>query len=205
MKLNIRNTLTAIVSCVLLLAAPQVHAAKNGQTAPDFRVKDIKGKEYALADLKGKNVILEWHNRECPFVKKHYESGNMQKLQKALTAKGFVWLTIISSAKGKQGYVTPAEENTYLKEQKAAPTTVLMDADGKMGKAYAAKTTPHMFIIDKKGVLVYQGAIDSNDSPDPETISSAKNYITTAADELLAGKPISTASTKPYGCSVKYE
>jgi len=202
--MNIRM-LTCLAAIAVSLVGSPAWALKNGQAAPDFKVKDAGGKDVSLSHFKGKNVVLEWHNRECPFVKKHYDSGNMQKVQNELTKKGFVWLTIISSAKGKQGHGTGAEASAYAKEKKASPTAVLLDTDGKVGKAYGAKTSPHMFIVDAKGNIVYQGAIDDNNSPDPATIAESKNYVTTAADELVAGKKVAKASTTPYGCSVKYE
>ncbi len=179
-------------------------APKVGQPAPAFSAADLDGTTRTLAELKGKVVVLEWHNQGCPFVKKHYDSGNMQKLQKELTGKGAVWLSIISSAPGKQGYVTPAEAKAYLAAKQAAPTTVLFDPEGTVGKAYGAKTTPHMFVIDAAGVLVYAGAIDDNPSSDPADAATAKNYVRAAYDEASAGKPVTAASTPPYGCGVKY-
>lgn len=193
-----------LIASFALLFSFSSWAIPVGKTAPDFNVKDSHGKTQALSAYKGKTVILEWHNQGCPFVKKHYESGNMQKLQKNLTEKGFVWLTVISSAPGKQGAVTPNEANEYVKKMKAAPTAVLLDADGKMGQAYGAKTTPHIFIINPEGNLVYNGAIDDHASTDAEDIASSKNYILQAADDIAAGKPLQVSTTQPYGCSVKY-
>lgn len=191
---------------VAALAASVAHAApKVGEPAPAFTATDINGKTRSLAEFKGKYVVLEWHNQSCPFVKKHYESGNMQKLQTELTGKGAVWLSIISSAPGKQGHVTPDEEKAYLAAQKAAPSDVLLDPEGTVGQAYGAKTTPHMFVIDDKGVLVYAGAIDDNPSSDAADAATAKNYVRAAYDEASAGKPVTTASTAPYGCGVKYK
>ena len=191
------------------LAASQASAAgetsKVGQPAPAFTATDLHGKKVALADFKGKYVVLEWHNQGCPFVKKHYDSGNMQKLQKELTAKGAVWLTVISSAPGAQGYVTPEQETKYLAEKQASPTDVLFDPEGTIGHAYGAKTTPHMYVIDDKGMLIYAGAIDDKPSTDPDDTATAKNFVRTAYDEASAGKPVSTASTAPYGCGVKYK
>ena len=185
--------------------AGAAEAPKVGQPAPAFTAKDVHGKDVALSQFKGKYVVLEWHNQGCPFVKKHYDSGNMQKLQKELTGKGAVWLSVISSAPGAQGYVTPEQEVAYLAEKKAAPTDVLFDPEGTIGHAYGAKTTPHMFVIDDKGVLVYAGAIDDNPSSDPDDVATAKNYVRAAYDEASAGKPVSTGSTAPYGCGVKYK
>lgn len=184
-------------------AAAQTQAVA-GKPAPAFSLQDSKGKKHALSDYKGKLVVLEWVNYGCPFVKKHYESQNMQKLQKNYTGKGVIWLSINSSATGKQGSMTPDEVNKALKEKGAAPTAYLLDVDGTVGRAYGAKTTPHMFVIDQKGVLVYSGAIDDKVSTEISDVSGAKNYVAAALDEALAGKPISVASTKSYGCSVKY-
>jgi len=181
------------------IAAPTV-----GQPAPTFSGTDMHGKKVSLADLKGKYVVLEWHNQGCPFVVKHYESGNMQKLQKELTGQGAVWLTVISSAPGKQGHVSAAEEETYLKAQNASPTNVLFDEDGAIGKLYGAKTTPHMFVIDDKGTLVYAGAIDDKASTDQADVMGATNYVLAAYQQTKAGKQVETPSTAPYGCSVKY-
>jgi len=150
-------------------------------------------------------VVLEWHNQGCPYTRKHYESGNMQRLQKEWTSKGVVWFTVISSAPGTQGYVTSSEENDYIRKMKAAPSAVLLDADGSVGHLYAAKTTPHMFIIDPKGQLVYNGAIDDHPTSDPADIASSRNYVSTALQQAMGGKPVSEAATRPYGCSVKYK
>lgn len=180
-------------------AAPEV-----GKPAPAFTLKDAAGKEYSLADLKGKTVVLEWVNFGCPFVKKHYSSQNMQKLQKQAEADNVVWLSICSSAPGKQGNDTPDFAKTESAKYGAAPSAYLIDADGAVGKLYGAKTTPEMFIINKEGTLVYMGAIDDNNSPDPSVIPDSKNYVKAALDEVSAGKPVTTSSTKSYGCSVKY-
>lgn len=179
--------------------------AKVDEPAPDFKVKDAAGKEQTLKNYAGKWVVLEWYNRECPYVKKHYESQNMQKLQKAYTGKGVAWLTVISSAPGSQGYLTGKEAMENSKKVASAATDVLIDDSGAMGKAYEAKTTPHMFVIDPKGKLVYAGAIDDNDSSDPKVIEKSANYVTAALDAGMAGKAIATKSSKPYGCSVKYK
>jgi peroxiredoxin len=181
------------------IAAPTV-----GAPAPAFTATDTHGKKISLADQKGKFVVLEWHNQGCPYVVKHYQSGNMQRLQKELTDKGVVWLTVISSAPGKQGHVSPAEADAYVKEQGAAPTAVLLDDDGSVGHLYGAKTTPHMFVIDDKGTLVYAGAIDDKPSTDQADVPGAKSYVLAAYQEAKAGKPVTTAATAPYGCSVKY-
>jgi peroxiredoxin len=206
-KRTLRFTAGAIVT---IAAASHVFAAgadasKVGQPAPAFTATDLHGKQVHLSDFKGKFVVLEWHNQGCPFVKKHYDSGNMQKLQKDLTAKGAVWLTVISSAPGAQGFVTPEQEAKYLADKQASPTDVLFDTEGTIGHAYGAKTTPHMYVIDDKGTLVYAGAIDDKPSTDPEDTATAKNFVRAAYDEASAGKPVSTASTAPYGCGVKYK
>jgi peroxiredoxin len=199
----------ALIAAVAVTALATVtHAAdvaKVGAPAPAFTATDLNGKSRSLSEFKGKYVVLEWHNQGCPFVQKHYASGNMQKLQTELTGKGATWLTIISSAPGKQGFVTPDEEKTYLSEHKAKPTEVLFDPEGTVGKAYGAKTTPHMYVIDDKGVLIYAGAIDDNPSSEAADAATAKNYVRAAFDEASAGKPVTTASTAPYGCSVKYK
>jgi len=172
--------------------------------APDFTAKDSQGGEKTLSQLKGKYVVLEWFNDGCPYVKKHYNSQNMQKLQKKYVDKGVVWLTILSSAPGKQGHREAGEINALMKEKKASPTAVLLDPQGKVGSLYAAKTTPHMFVINPGGDIIYQGAIDSTASFDPGDIPQSTNYVDQALSEAMAGKPVSTAATTPYGCSVKY-
>ncbi len=191
--------LFAVCAALSAQAAPQV-----GAPAPDFTLKDAYGKEVKLSDYKGKYVVLEWTNFECPFVKKHYGSGNMQKLQKEATGKGVVWLSICSSAAGKQGNLSPDAAVAAVKANGSAATAYLIDEPGTVGKLYEAKTTPDMFIVNPEGILIYQGAIDDKATPDPATVATAKNYVSTALDEALAGKPVTTATTKPYGCSVKY-
>jgi peroxiredoxin len=178
--------------------------AQVGKAAPDFTLTDTAGKTHSLSAFKGKVVVLEWTNPDCPFVKKHYDAGNMQNLQKTWTGKDVVWLAVNSSAPGKQGNFPAEKWTSLMKEKNAAPTAVLLDADGKAGKLYGAKTTPHMFVIDQAGLLVYDGAIDDKPSPDPASLKDAKNYVSAALESTLAGKPVETPSTKPYGCSVKY-
>lgn len=178
--------------------------AKLNETAPDFKLMDSNGKEHSLSDFKGKIVVLEWVNFECPFVKKHYNSKNMQSLQLKYTKKDIVWLSINSSAEGKQGNFTNEEINDRIKNHNAKMSAYLIDTDGKVGKMYGAKTTPHMYVIDKEGKLVYVGGIDDKASTDIEDIKSAKNYVSSALDELLAGKNVSFQSSTSYGCSVKY-
>jgi len=183
----------------LAVAAPQI-----GQPAPDFTLKDTSGKEHSLSDFKGKTVVLEWINYGCPFVKKHYDSKNMQTLQKEAADKGVVWLAVCSSAPGKQGNETPETAKTKTEAYGSAAAAYLVDEDGKVGKLYDAKTTPEMFIINPEGLLVYAGAIDDNKSPDAAVIPQSKNYVKVALEEVLAGKAVSTPTTKSYGCSVKY-
>ena len=173
-----------------------------GEPAPDFEGVDTQGVTHRLADYRGKTVVLEWTNHDCPYVRKHYSAGNMQAQQQEAAAQGVVWLSIISSAPGKQGHVTPAQADELTRSRQAAPQAVILDPDGKIGRAYSAKTTPHMYIIDGEGTLAYVGAIDD----DPRGSSDApSNYVAAALDEVTAGKPVSTAETKPYGCSVKYK
>ena len=179
-------------------------AVEPGETAPDFTLKDSKGNSQKLSSFSGKFVVLEWMNPECPFVKKHYSTGNMQSLQKEYTGKGIVWLSIISSAPGKQGYCTGPQAEANTKDQKASPTAVLLDPSGEVGQLYGAKTTPHMFVINPEGKLIYMGAIDSIRSANSSDCAKAENYIRQTLDAALAGKPVPTPETKSYGCSVKY-
>lgn len=196
----------AIVVAVACCVTSRVFAAPTvGAAAPEFTATDMDGQQHTLADFKGKFVVLEWHNQSCPFVVKHYDSGNMQKLQQELTAQGVVWLTVISSAPGKQGHVTAEQEKKYLNEKKAAPSHVLFDPDGQLGKLYGAKTTPHMFVIDDKGTLVYAGAIDDKSGTSLSEVATANNYVRAAYTEAKDGQPVTTSSTAPYGCSVKYK
>jgi peroxiredoxin len=190
-----------LTAAVISASAQSVHV---GGAAPDFTAADSNGKTEALDQYKGKFVVLEWHNQGCPYTKKHYESGNMQSLQKEWTAKGVVWLTVISSAPGEQGYVTASQENSYLSRMHAVPTAVLLDSDAKVARMYSAKTTPQMVVIDPAGKVIYDGAIDDRPTPDPEDIPGAKNYINEALSAAMAGKPVPTPYTRPYGCSVKY-
>jgi len=189
---------------VLALFAISLAAVKVGDQAPDFTGTDSRGQTHKLSDYKGKFVVLEWHNNGCPYTKKHYESGNMQRLQKQWTDKGVVWFTVISSAPGAQGYVTADQENEYMQKMHAAPTAALLDPKGEIGHLYGAKTTPHMFIINPQGQLIYNGAIDDRATSDPSDINGSKNYVSEALEEAKAGQPIAVATTRPYGCSVKY-
>ena len=175
-----------------------------GQPAPDFTGVDSNGNQHTLSQYKGKTVVLEWTNHDCPYVKKHYNSGNMQTLQKQATADGVVWLSIISSRPGKQGHVSGGKANDLTRSRNAAPTAVILDETSAIGRLYAAKTTPHMYIIDTTGQLVYMGGIDSIPSSDEADIAGAKNYVRAALDAMTAGKTIEDSITRPYGCSVKY-
>jgi peroxiredoxin len=187
----------------ILLALPLL-GARVGEAAPNFVGTDSNGKTHKLSDYQGKVVVLEWHNQGCPYTKKHYESGNMQKLQKEWTAKGVIWLTVISSAPGTQGYVTAEQENEYLKKMNSTPTAVLLDPTGAIGHQYEAKTTPHMYVINPSGKLVYEGGIDDKPTSDPADIPGATNWVQAALKEVTASKQVSTPVTRPYGCSVKY-
>lgn len=201
-----RNTLRAAGLFGALVVVPAAaHAqAAVGQPAPGFSAPDQTGATRSLDAYKGKWVVMEWVNHECPFVKKHYGSGNMQKTQAAAASKGAVWLSVNSSAPGKQGAMDGKLATSLTSEKKATPSAVLLDPDGKIGHAYGAKTTPHMFVIDPKGTVVYAGAIDDKPSTDPADVKSARNFVLAALDEAMAGKAVSVASTQPYGCSVKY-
>jgi peroxiredoxin len=197
--------LTLTLAVTVLAGSGTVRAvARVGDPAPGFTGTDSNGRRHSLADYKGKVVVLEWHNRECPYTRKHYESSNMQKLQTEWTGKGVVWLTVISSAEGEQGYVTAADENAYLQKMKAAPTAALLDPKGELGRLYGARTTPHMFVIDSSGTLVYNGAIDDRPTTDVSDISGATNYVSAALQQATSGMPVATATTQPYGCNVKY-
>jgi len=198
---------TLLITALTSLAATALLAAESpkvGTAAPDFKLTDPKGATHSLSDFKGKYVVLEWFNPECPFVKKHYGSGNMQKLQQEYTGKGVAWMSIDSSAAGKQGHLTPEAASRQVADWKMNSTTLLLDASGKAGQAYGAKNTPHMFVINPEGKIVYEGAIDSKATANPKDIASATNYVKVALDESMAGKPVSNPNTKPYGCSVKY-
>ena len=200
MKSIITTTVAVLAATILTApAAPQV-----GKPAPEFALTDSNGKPHKLSDFKGKLVVLEWLNHGCPFVVKHYDSGNMQKLQKEYTGKDVVWLSIVSSAPGKQGHMSPEETEKARKTKGSAASAVLIDEDGTVGRLYDAKVTPHMYVIGKDGVLLYAGAIDSVKSTDAADIEGAKNYVKQALDEALAGKPVSEPTTTAYGCSVKY-
>lgn len=196
--------LTALAAVALFATAPAFAAPEIGKPAPDFTAKDIDGKDFKLSDHKGKIIVLEWSNHECPYVVKHYSSGNMQKTQKTALDQGTEWVTIVSSAPGRQGNVSAEEAKKIATDAGASYTAKIMDESGAIGKAYDAKTTPHMFVIDKEGTLVYAGAIDDDPSPRPESVQTAKNYVLAALDNLAAGTPVQTPSSQSYGCAVKY-
>src|SRR5438874_7097353 len=196
-----------LLSALACLASTALFAADSppvGSAAPDFSVSDSKGNTQSVSQYKGKYVVLEWFNPECPFVKKHYGGGNMQKLQEEFTSKGVVWLSIDSAAPGKEGNLTPEQGEKKMAEWKTHSTALLLDPEGKAGRAYGAKNTPHMFVINPEGKIVYEGAIDSKATPNPADIPTSTNYVKAALDEAMAGKPDSNANTRPYGCSVKY-
>ena len=198
-------TLYPILVALVLCAVPTLlSAAKVGEPAPEFTGAGSNGKTFRLSDYRGKYVVLEWHNNGCPFVRKQYNSGNMQRLQKQWTGEGVVWFTILSSALGQQGYVTASEENDFLAKEQASPTAALLDPDGVIGHLYDAKTSPQMVVINPHGLLIYDGAIDDKPTTDVADVPGAKNYVSLALQEAMAGKTVETAAPRPYGCSVKY-
>ena len=188
----------------LLYVTGAAAQAVVGQPAPAFSVVDSTGKTVSLADYKGKHVVLEWVNPGCPFVQKHYNSGNMPATQKAAVAKGVAWLSVSSTAKDASDYKAPAELAAWIRGKEGAPTATVMDTDGKIGRAYGARVTPHMYLIDPQGKLIYAGAIDSKATANPADIKTATNYVSQAIGEVTAGKPLSQATTRAYGCSIKY-
>jgi peroxiredoxin len=190
--------------CAALMTAAAAAAPEVGKPAPDFTGTDTTGKTWDLADLRGTPVILEWTNHDCPYVVKHYESGNMQALQQEAAEAGYTWLSVISSAPGKQGHVSAAQADELTESRGAAPTAVLLDPEGNIGKAYGARTTPHMFVIDADGTLVYMGGIDDKPTTNIADVEGAQNYVRLAMADLAAGEPVGNAVTRPYGCSVKY-
>jgi hypothetical protein len=201
-----KRLIFSMLFAVLVLGAPLLmFAAKVGQPAPEFTGTASNNQTYHLADYRGKFVVLEWHNNGCPYTQKHYNSGNMQKLQKEWTVRGVVWFTVISSAPGKQGYIDANGENTYMAKMGAAPTAALLDPTGAIGHAFDTKTTPEMIVINPQGVIIYDGAIDNRPTDEVRDIPGATNYVNLALSQALAGKLIETAATRPYGCSVKYK
>jgi hypothetical protein len=201
MKLHILLSLSLLA---LAFALPASAGVAVGEAAPDFSVTDSNGKTQTLAQYKGKTVVLEWNNPECPFVRKHYSSGNMQKQQADAVADDVVWLTINSGANGKQGHLDGAGANAFVAQYHATPTAYLLDPDGKVGKLYGARTTPHMYVIDASGTLRYMGGIDSIASTDKEDLAKATQFVPQVLTELKAGKAVSVTTSQPYGCSVKY-
>jgi len=199
-----KRAFACVVTLVVMALSIVALAARVGEPAPNFTATDSNGKAHSLSSYRGKFVVLEWHNQGCPYTKKHYDSGNMERLQKEWTQKGVVWFTVISSAPGTQGYVTAEQENDYMRRMNAAPTAALLDPTGDLGHLYGAKTTPHMFIINPDGVLIYDGAIDDKSTPDQADIPSSTNYVSLALSEAMSGRPVSTPTSRPYGCSVKY-
>jgi peroxiredoxin len=199
-KLLLTAVATFIAGAIYGAEVPPV-----GTAAPDFSLTDSKGKAHSLSQYKGKYVVLEWFNPECPFVKKHYGSDNMQKLQQEYTSKGVVWLTIDSNAPGAEGNMTPEQAQKIMSSWKTHQTALLLDPESKVARSYGAKNTPDMIVINPEGKIVYEGAIDNKATPNPNDIPSSTNYVKAALDESLAGKPVSNPTTKPYGCSVKYK
>jgi peroxiredoxin len=198
------KSIRALVFATLMVAGGVVAAAVPGSPAPDFSVNDASGRTVKLADFRGRHVVLEWTNPECPFVRKHYDSRNMQALQKEFGAKDVVWLSINSTRRGHDEFKSAEQMTRWMREQGGAPAAVLIDDTSTAGRAYAARTTPHMFVIDPAGRLVYAGAIDDKRSANPADTKTARNYVRAALTESLAGKPVTEAATTPYGCSVKY-
>ena len=192
-------------TALAVIAAPASAAPLIGQAAPNFRATDVNGKAVSLSSYRGKTVVLEWHNPGCPFVKKHYGSGNMQKAQAAAAKDGVVWLTINSGAPGKQGHLSGAEARSMLAQAGARPSAYLLDPAGAVGRAYDAKTTPHMYVVNKAGTLVYAGGIDDKPTANPADINGARNHVLAALSELKAGKAVSVTTSRPYGCAVKYK
>ncbi|MDO8777542.1 MAG: thioredoxin family protein [Gammaproteobacteria bacterium] len=195
-----------LITSLLVLPFGIAHAAAAvGQPAPDFAVKDADGREVKLSQFRGKHVVLEWMNPGCPFVRKHYDSGNMPATQKEALGKGVVWLSVYSNDDASWGYTKPAKLREWVAARKAAPTALLIDGNGAVGKAYGARTTPHMYLVSPTGTLLYAGGIDSIASADKDDIAKATNYMRQAVNEALGGKPISVASSRPYGCMIKYK
>jgi peroxiredoxin len=193
-----------IAAAAFLFVSPAMAAPAVGQAAPDFEAVDVNGDTFKLSDHKGKMVVLEWTNKDCPFVVKHYDSGNMQATQAFAKAEGAEWIVINSAAPGRQGHLTAEDAKKVASEKGSEPTTIILDESGEVGKMYDAQTTPHMYVIDAEGNLAYMGAIDDNSSPRIETVEGANNYVKAAITSLKAGEAVEVAQTPPYGCSVKY-
>ncbi|OYW93176.1 MAG: thioredoxin family protein [Caulobacterales bacterium 32-67-6] len=199
-----RPILAGIAALAALVAAPALAAPAIGKPAPAFSAVDSNGKTRTLAEFRGKTVVLEWTNEGCPYVQKHYNGGAMQGLQKRAAGDGVVWLSVISSAPGKQGYKTAAQANAWKTASGAAPSAILLDPKGDVGRAYGAKTTPHMYVVNPAGTLVYMGGIDDKNSADPASLKGATNFVVAALDDLKAGRAVARPVSAPYGCSVKY-
>ncbi len=199
-----RLALAGLAALAALIAAPALASPSLGKPAPAFTAVDSTGKARTLAEFRGKTVVLEWTNEGCPYVQKHYDGGAMQDLQTRAARDGVIWLSVISSAPGKQGHKTPAEANAWRTRTGAAPAAILLDPKGQVGRAYGAKTTPHMYIIDPAGTLVYMGGIDDQNSADPATLAGAKNFVVAALADMKAGRGVARPVSPPYGCSVKY-
>ncbi len=203
-----RLAAASALSFALVACSPEVASTLAdlpiGKAAPDFRANDVNGRAVALSDFRGKTVVLEWSNPECPTVQKHYGSGNMQKTQAAAADAGVVWLTINSSAQGQQGHMTPAEAKAFTAGEPSRRTAYLLDPKGVVGRSYGAKATPHMYIVNSGGTLVYNGGIDDKPTTDPADIAGARNHVLAALGELKAGKPVSVSTSRAYGCNVKY-
>ena len=197
------NRFMLAVAFTAIVAAPAA-AQQVGKPAPNFQLKDVNGKSVSLAAFKGKTVVLEWNNPQCPFVRKHYDSGNMQKTQAAARREGVVWLTINSGAPGKQGHMSAAEAKAQVAKEKSVVTAYLLDPSGTVGKRYGAKTTPHMYVIGKTGTVLYNGGIDDRPTPSKADIERANNLVLAALSDVKAGKAVATPSSRPYGCAVKY-
>jgi len=204
MKRRFLSTLFIALGITMIFSAFAMAAPEVGKPAPAFTLKDTTGTSHSLADFKGKFIVLEWVNHGCPFVAKFYNPGKMQEWQGTYTTKDVIWLSICSSAPGRQGHMSPGDWNAQIKSSGTKATAVLLDEDGTVGRAYAARTTPHMYIINPEGNLIYAGAIDSERSIDSDDIAEATNYVAQTLDEAMAGKPVSTPVTQAYGCSVKY-
>lgn len=196
--------LAIALGCLLSAQATAREPLRPGSVAPDFSAPDSRGQTVNMSSFKGKTIVLEWNNPECPYVRKHYGAGNMQALQKEATSSGVVWLSINSGARGLQGHMHALEAENYIAERRASPSAYLLDPEGKIGRAYGATVTPHMFIIDPEGRIAYMGGIDDKPTSSPSDIKSARNYVREALNAIAAGRPINTASTRPYGCTVKY-
>ena len=193
-----------MIALIFCIAPLLIAAAKVGEAAPDFTATASSGKTVKLSANLGKYVVLEWHNNGCPYVGKQYNSGNMQRLQKQWTERGVVWFTVLSSAPGKQGYVTANEENDYMAKMHATPTAALLDPTGEIGHLFDAKTSPQMVVINPQGIVIYDGAIDDKPTTDLNDVPGATNYVSLALEQAMAGKKVETPATRPYGCSVKY-